>query len=365
MAGKADAAGGRSGSAAGDRSGSADGGASASRPGLVLVARELVPLCGESPSWPGGRETRFVASDEPLVPGDGAAGARAAEAGAPGPGDAVRVEALIPLLSRPIGAAKLDALPSLRVVANYAVGYDNIDVDAAAERGVVVTNTPDVLTEATADLAWALLLAACRRLREGLDVARSGAWQGWRPDQLLGMGLREKTLGILGAGRIGSAVARRAPAFGMEVLYWSRSRSEALEREVGARRAESLEAALAASDVLSVHLPLTGETEGLLGAGELARMPPDAVLVNTARGGIVDAGALVGALRDGPLAAAGLDVYPDEPDVPAALRELPNAFVLPHLGSATREARRGMWELAAANVRRVLSGRRALTAVGN
>ncbi|HKK26857.1 MAG TPA: NAD(P)-dependent oxidoreductase [Gemmatimonadota bacterium] len=352
------AAGGRGGREGAGGGSGAEGGAEGTSggPGLVLVARELVPLCGEAPPWPGGRETRFVASDEPLpsVGGSGAGGDGR---------EAARVEALIPLLSREVGAAQMDGLPSLRIVANYAVGFDNIDVGAAEERGIVVANTPDVLTEATADLAWALLLAAARRLREGLDEARSGAWEGWRPDQLLGMGLREKSLVILGAGRIGSAVARRAPAFGMAVLYWSRSRNEALEEETGARRVERLEDALAAADVLSLHLPLTEETGGLLGADELALLPPNALLVNTARGEIVDTGALVGALREGPLAAAGIDVYPDEPEVPAALRELPDAFVLPHLGSATREARRAMWELAAANVRRVLQGRPARTAV--
>ncbi len=317
--------------------------------GIVLVARELVPLCGESPAWPGGRESRFVAADQPLP--------------SSGP-EADAVEALVPLLSRPVGAGEMDGLPNLRIVANYAVGHDNVDVEAAAERGVVVTNTPDVLTDATADLTWALLLAAARRLREGLELARSGAWEGWEPDQLLGMGLGEKTLGILGAGRIGSAVARRAPGFGMHVVYWSRSRNEALEHEVGARRAASLEEALAASDILSIHLPLTDDTEGLLGAEALSRLPEGAVLVNTARGEIVDTGALVEALRAGRLAAAGIDVYPEEPEVPAALRELSNAFVLPHLGSATREARRAMWEVAAANVRRVLKGRPPLTPVG-
>jgi glyoxylate reductase len=330
---------------AGDARPSEAGGAGRG-PGIVLVARELVPLCGESPAWPGGRATRFVAADEPLLSGL----------------EAEAVEALVPLLSRPVGSAELDRLPSLRIVANYAVGYDNIDVDAAAERGVVVTNTPDVLTGATADLTWALILAAARRLREGLALAVSGAWDGWEPDQLLGMGLEEKTLGILGAGRIGSAVARRAPGFGMRVVYWSRSRNEALEK-AGARRAGALEEVLAASDVLSIHLPLTDETEGLLDAETLSRLPEGAVLVNTARGEIVDTGALVEALREGWLAAAGIDVYPDEPEVPEALRELPGAFVLPHLGSATREARRAMWEVAAANVRRVLKGRPPLTPV--
>jgi len=311
---------------------------------VVLVAREIRPLVDGPPDWPGGAETVWLASSEALPASE-------------------RVVGLVPLLSREIGAPELERLPRLRVVANYAVGYDNVDVEAARERGVAVTNTPGVLTEATADLTWALVLAAARRLREGLELAASGEWEGWAPDQLLGAGLQEKRLGILGAGRIGSAVARRAPGFGMDVLYWSRSANPELERAVGARREEELEAILAASDVLSVHLPLTEETRGLLGRPELETMPSGSVLVNTARGGIVDTGTLVAALRDGPLAAAGLDVYPSEPEIPRPLGELPNAFVLPHLGSATREARTGMWRIARSNVRRVLEGRDPLSPV--
>lgn len=311
---------------------------------LVLVAEELRPLCGDAPRWPGGRGTAFVAADDPLPADD-------------------RVVGLVPLLSRPVGPEELDGMPSLRVVANYAVGYDNIDVAAARERGVVVTNTPDVLTEATADLAWALLLAAARRLREGLELAASGRWEGWEPDLLRGMALQERTLGVLGAGRIGSAVARRAPGFGMEVLYWSRSSNEALEREVGARRAPTLEEALRSSDVLSLHLPLTPETRGLLGPEELALMPEPSILVNTGRGELVDPDALADALEDGPLAAAGLDVYPSEPEIPSGLREREDCFVLPHLGSATRRARDDMWELCAENVRRVLEGEEPSTPV--
>lgn len=310
----------------------------------VLVAEELRPLCGDAPEWPGGRPTRFLAAHEPLPEDEG-------------------VVALIPLLSRTVGPDELDRLPSLRVVANYAVGYDNVDVEAARERGVAVTNTPDVLTEATADLTWALILAAARRLREGLELAASGRWDGWRPDQLLGLELGGRSLGILGAGRIGGAVARRAPGFGMEVFYWSRSRSRALEEEVGARRVENLSEIMSASNVLSIHLPLSTETDGIVGAEELARMPEGSVLVNTGRGELVDPGALADALKSGPLAAAGLDVYPEEPEIPERLRRLPNCFVLPHLGSATRRARMGMWEVAAENVRRVLEGEPPATPV--
>lgn len=309
-----------------------------SRP-LVLVAPELAALAGEAPGWPGGATTRFAR------PGEGA-----------GDGQDRRVVALVPLVSQPVGPAELDRFPALEVVANYGVGYDNLDLDALRARGVVATNTPDVLTDATADLAMALLLAATRRMREGLDLARSGAWEGWHPTQLLGMGLQGRTLGLLGAGRIGRATARRARAFGMEILYWDRSRCDELETELGASRADELGDLLAASDVLSVHLPLTPATAGLLDAGAIGRMRRGAVLVNTARGAIVDSEALAEALRSGRLAAAGLDVFPDEPAIPESLRELPACFVLPHLGSATREARGAMWELAAENVRAVLAG---------
>lgn len=311
---------------------------------LVLVAGELHDLSGPAPEWPGGRHTLFHQPGSPL----------------PARRD---VEAVIPLVSQRVGKAELAGLPALRVVANYGVGYDNIDLAAAARRGVVVTNTPGVLTDATADLAMALLLAAARRLREGLDLARSGRWAGWHPTQLLGAGLQGKVLAILGAGRIGVATARRAAAFGMEITYWDRSESSELEAEAGGRRAEDLDTLLSEADAVSVHLPLTGETRGLLDAKRLARMKPGSILVNTARGAIVDQEALTEALRSGPLGAAGLDVYGNEPEIPSDLAALPTCFVLPHLGSATREARQSMWNLAAANARAVLAGEEPLTPV--
>lgn len=305
--------------------------------GQVLVSEALRVFAGDEPGWPGDAGTRFLGREEPLPRDDS-------------------VVALVPILSRRIGPAELDRLPNLRVVANYAVGYDNVDVSAATERGVAVTNTPDVLTSATAELTWALVLAAARRLREGLELASSGEWEGWRPDQLLGLGLERRTLGILGAGRIGTAVARRARGFRMKVLYWSRSRSAAMEAEVGARRCGELREILAASDVVSLHLPLSAETDGLIGARELAAMRDGSVLVNTGRGELVDEEALAEALDDGPVGAAGLDVYGEEPRIPERLRSHPACFTLPHLGSATFRARRGMWEVAAANVRSVLRG---------
>ncbi len=311
---------------------------------LVLVAGELHDLSGLEPEWPGGRGTLFHQPGAPLPARDD-------------------VDAIIPLVSQAVGEVEMAGLPALRVVANYGVGYDNIDLAAAARRGVVVTNTPDVLTDATADLTLALLLAATRRLREGLDIARSGEWDGWHPTQLLGMGLQGRILGILGAGRIGVATARRAAAFGMEIAYWDRTVSPEMERDAGGKRIEDLESLLAMADVVSVHLPLNPQTAGLLDAARLAHMKAGSVLVNTARGAIVDQGAVADALRSGHLAAAGLDVFENEPEIPAELRDLPNCIVLPHLGSATHEARQAMWDLAAANARAVLAGEEPSTRV--
>src|SRR5690606_754178 len=202
--------------------------------------------------------------------------------------------------------------PGLRVVANLAVGYDNVDVAAARARGVVVTNTPDVLTEATADLTWALLLAAARRVVEGDALVRAGRWEGWSATQLLGAPIARRTLGIVGLGTIGTAVARRARGFGMTVPYTNRSANEAAEAEVGARRV-GLDELLAEADVVSLHAPLNEGSRHLIDAAALARMKPSAILVNTGRGPLVDEAALVAALRDGEIAAAGLDVYEREP----------------------------------------------------
>ncbi len=313
----------------------------------MLISDALRPLAGKNPRWPGAFHSRFVPETDPWPPEE----------------ETAPVVAIIPLVSRRIGEQELERYPGLCVIANYGVGVDNIDVTAATRRRVRVTNTPDVLTDATADLTWALLLAAARRLREGLDLARSGEWKGWRPDELLGLGLQGRTLGLLGAGRIGTAVGMRAQPFRMQLRYWSRSPSPGLEAATGAQRAVSLPELLEASDVVSVHLPHTAETDGLIGAREIGAMLKGSILINTARGAIVRVDPLVEALREGHLAAAGLDVYPDEPLIPLALRELPNAFILPHLGSATWEARMGMWRLAAENVRRVLAGETPITPV--
>jgi len=265
--------------------------------------------------------------------------------------------ALLATLRERIDRDVLEAAgPALRVVANCAVGFDNIDVPACTARGVRVTNTPDVLTDATADLAWALVLAAARRVVEGDQLVRSGRWAGWEPLQLLGLELTGATLGVIGAGRIGAAVARRSLGFRMRVFYCDVRPNPQLEAEVGAQQCE-LERLLRASDVVSLHVPLTMQNVHLIGAAQLAQMKPTAVLVNTSRGPVIDEAALVDALRTGRIAAAGLDVYENEPRLAPGLAELPNVVLLPHLGSATTETRRRMAAMAAENVVAVLAGR--------
>lgn len=289
-----------------------------------------------------GLEVTWLAADEPTPPGPWVA--------------------LVPLLSRWVGGSELRRLPKLRIVANVAVGFNNIDVVAAELRRVIVTNTPDVLTEATADLTWALILACARRLLAGVDLVKSGQWTGWHPTQLLGMELKGKTLGLLGAGRIGQAVARRAAAFGMGVIYVARAVKPELEAATAARRVE-LGPLFRESDVLSLHVPAVPELKGIVSAENLARMKPGAILVNTSRGDLVREEALASALEQGHLGAAGLDVYTDEPEISARLLAAPRTVLLPHIGSATLETRRAMARLALANVQAVLAGRAPLTAV--
>lgn len=264
-------------------------------------------------------------------------------------------EGLLILLATKVDAGFLSVLPRLRVVANVAVGYDNVDVPACTARGVVVTNTPDVLTDATADLAWALLLAAARRVAEGDRYVRAGRFTKWDWELMRGVDVHGKTLGIVGAGRIGQAVARRGLGFSMRVLYTARDRKRAFERETGARRV-GLAALLRAADFVSIHVPLSAETRHLIGARELALMKPTAVLVNTARGPIVDEAALARALKAGTLGAAGLDVYEKEPRVHPGLLALENVALLPHVGSATAETRRLMYETAVRNLAAALRG---------
>ena len=274
-------------------------------------------------------------------------------------------DAVVTLLHDRVDDGFLDAAgPALRIVANVAVGYDNIDVPACARRGVVVSNTPGVLTEATADLAFALILMATRRLGEGERLIRSGTPWSWSMFFMLGTGVQGKTLGIVGLGKIGQATARRARAFGMELAYAGRRRApEQLEEELGARFLP-LEELLATADVVSLHCPLSAETRHLIDAGALARMKPSASLVNTTRGPVVDEGALADALRAGTIAGAGLDVFEHEPQVHPGLLELENVALIPHLGSATVETRTAMGVLAAENVVAVLGGAAPVTPVG-
>lgn len=257
--------------------------------------------------------------------------------------------ALVCLLTDRIDASVVESAPDLAVVANIAVGYDNIDVPGLKARGVVVTNTPDVLTEATAELTWALILAIARRIGEGERLVRRGEWRGWALDFMLGMELRGKQLGIVGRGRIGRAVAARAAAFGMTVAF--------------AKHDMSFDELLVSSDVLSIHTPGTPDTRHMIDRRALARMKRTALLVNTARGTIVDEDALVWALNERLIAGAALDVFEKEPSVHPGLLTLENVVLVPHLGSATRETRTAMADLAVSNVLAVLDGRPPLTPV--
>ncbi len=261
-------------------------------------------------------------------------------------------------LNERIDAKTLAAAPSLRVIANYAVGYNNIDVEAARARGVIVTNTPDVLTNATADITWALILAVARRVVEGDQLVRRNRWTGWSPTQLLGTDLSGKTLGIIGMGRIGQAVARRAAGFEMTILYWSRSERSPQPGHPSWQRV-SFDELLRRSDFLSLHVPLAPETTHLINEAALRIMKPTACLINAARGPVVDEAALVKALQEGRLAGAGFDVYEKEPELHPGLRELNQVVLLPHLGSATTETRIRMGMMCVENVLAVLEGKSA------
>jgi len=306
----------------------------------ILIAAELKGLL--EPQQLDGLDVTWIAADEPTPKGDWVA--------------------IVPLLSRWVGGTELKSLPNLRIVANCAVGYDNVDVVAAEMRKVIVTNTPDVLTDATADLTWALILACARRLVEAIDLVRSGRWTGWHPEQLLGVELRGRTLGLFGAGRIGQAVGRRAVPFGLRVIYAARAPKPDFERDTGATRVE-WPRLLAESDVLSLHAPSTPETKGIVNTETLGRMKPGAILVNTARGDLIREEALAIALEEGRLGAAGLDVYADEPAILPRLRAAPRTVLLPHIGSATHDTRRKMAAIALANVQAVLRGQPPLTPV--
>ncbi len=268
-------------------------------------------------------------------------------------------DALVCLLTDAIDAELLDAAgPQLKIVANVAVGYNNIDVPACRARGVVVTNTPDVLTNACADFTWGLILAITRRLGEGERQLRAGAWGGWALDHMLGMELRGKQLGLVGVGRIGRAVAEKAPAFGMTVAY-----AEPAPLNLPGAVHMPLDRLLATSDVVSLHVPMSQETKHLIDKTALARMKRNAYLINTSRGPVVDEAALAWALKERLIAGAALDVYEKEPEVHPALVSLENVLLIPHLASATTETRTAMADLAVSNAIAVLNGQAPITPV--
>jgi len=265
--------------------------------------------------------------------------------------------ALITLTER-IDAALLAGCPKLKAVCNIAVGYNNIDLKACSERSVMATNTPGVLDAATADFTWALILATARRLTEAEAWLRAGEWKGWKLKQFLGTDVHGATLGIVGMGRIGQAVARRARGFDMPVLYYNRTRlSPELEHECNASY-NGLDELLARSDIVTIHSPYSSATHHLIGAAQLARMKPGAILIHAARGGVVDDAALIAALRNGPVAAAGLDVYENEPKLNPDFLTLRNVVLAPHVASATTSTRRNMAMLAARNLVAGLHGER-------
>ena len=266
-----------------------------------------------------------------------------------------QADAAIVTLGDRIDAETIYAATRLKILANYAVGYNNVDLAAARQRGLIVTNTPDVLTDATADLTWALLLATARRVVEGDALVRSGRWTGWSPTQLLGADVSGKTLGIIGMGRIGQAVAHRAAGFRMTVRYHQRHAMAAASRP-HEWEFRSLQDILGEADVVTIHAPLTPATHHLIGARELARMRSTAFIINTARGPIVDEGALVDALKTGIIAGAGLDVFEQEPALHPALAQLKQVVLLPHLGSATLYARVQMGLVCLENIQAVLDG---------
>jgi len=272
-------------------------------------------------------------------------------------------EGVLSTVTEKIDGGFMDAAgDGLKVVANLAVGYDNVDVEAANKRGVIVTNTPGVLDETTADVAFMLLLAAARRLGESERVLRAGRWEWWGPKLFMGPDVWGKKLGIVGLGRIGQAVARRAKGFDMEILYYNRSRKEEAEQELGARYL-GLDELLETADFVTIHTPLTEETQHLIGRTELEKMKSEAVLVNTSRGPVVDEDALADALAEGRIFAAGLDVYEEEPKVHPKLLELENAVLAPHIGSGSIETRNKMAALAAENLAAVLRGEQPKTPV--
>lgn len=265
-------------------------------------------------------------------------------------------DAILTLLADKITGELLDRLPKVKIVSNYAVGFDNVDVKAASARGVVVTNTPsDEVNEAVAEFAWSAMLALSRRLVEGDEYGRKGAYKGWEPEMFLGRDVYGKTLGIVGLGRIGTNVARRAAGFKMKVLYYERDRNEEREKELGIEYAD-LNTLLGQSDYVSLHVPLNDETRHMINGENLALMKPTAFLINTARGPVVEERALARALREGKLAGAALDVHENEPQMNPEMMQMENTILTPHIASATVEVREKMTSQAVDNILKVLAG---------
>ena len=266
------------------------------------------------------------------------------------------VEGLLSLLTDPVTKKVIDSGKRLKIIANYAVGYDNIDVEYAKERGILVTNTPGVLTDATAELAWALLFTCARRIVEADAFTREGKFCGWSPTLLLGMGFKNKVLGIVGTGRIGTAFGLKGIGFGMRVLYFDRHKNEVLESRLKAEKT-TLDKLLVTSDFVSLHIPLDRETHHLIGEREISLLKPSAIIINTSRGAVINERALISALKEKRIGGAGFDVYEDEPAVSPALMKLKNVILLPHIGSATYEARNRMAVMAVENLTAGLEGR--------
>lgn len=272
------------------------------------------------------------------------------------------MDAVICMLTDSIDKDVIDSLDETKIIANYAVGYNNIDFEYAAKKGIIVTNTPGVLTNATADLAWALLFSVARRIVDSDRYTREGKFKKWEPTLLLGQEITGKTLGVIGAGKIGSNFAKKAKGFEMKILYHNRNRNLDFERETNAAYADK-NTLLKESDFVSIHVPLTQETRHLIGMNEFQIMKKNAIIINTSRGPVVDEKALVFALKQGLIWGAGLDVYENEPQIEPELFNLENVIIAPHIGSATAETREKMAEIAAKNVLAVLEGRRPLNCI--
>lgn len=270
--------------------------------------------------------------------------------------------ALIALLTEKVDKELIDSMPNCKIIANYAVGYNNIDVKYAKMKNIIVSNTPDVLTESTADLTMTLALACARRFCEGEKMIRENKYKGWKPNLLLGTELKGKTFGIIGAGRIGTAVAKRAAGFGVKILYFDKSNNKEIENRTDAKKVTA-ETLLKKSDFVSIHLPLNKSTYKYLNRKLLAFLKPGSILINTSRGEIIDEKELINIVKNGKIKAAGLDVFLNEPDVNREFFKYKNVIILPHLGSATIEARNAMAELAVKNVINVLKGKKALTPI--